>query len=208
MAIVHQPRVDVRLHMLFWQLADRWGRVRSDGISVPLRLTHTVLAELVAARRPTVTSALSELADRGVLRAVDGAWLLSGEPPGELLECGEPSRSPNARRARVTPKAGATPRRHVVIILTARVGGAQFAVRSWAAKVNARGEAGVYDERSPRPQTRGRGLARASVSLPRKIRAVRNAGCPCLARRPSAPAGVRARSSRVCAWWPIPSHVQ
>ncbi len=86
MAIVHQPRVDVRLHMLFWQLADRWGRVRSDGISVPLHLTHTVLADLVAARRPTVTSALSELADRGLLRAVDGAWLLSGEPPGELLE--------------------------------------------------------------------------------------------------------------------------
>ena len=86
MAIVHQPRVDVRLHMLFWQLADRWGRVRSDGISVPLHLTHTVLAELVAARRPTVTSALSELADQGLLRAVDGAWLLSGEPPGELLE--------------------------------------------------------------------------------------------------------------------------
>ena len=86
MAIVHQPRVDVRLHMLFWQLADRWGRVRSDGISVPLRLTHTVLADLVAARRPTVTSALSELADRGLLRSVDGTWLLSGEPPGELLE--------------------------------------------------------------------------------------------------------------------------
>ncbi len=86
MAIVHQPRVDVRVHMLFWQLADRWGRVRTDGISVPLHLTHAVLAELVAARRPTVTSALSELAERGLLRAVDGVWLLSGEPPGELLE--------------------------------------------------------------------------------------------------------------------------
>jgi CRP/FNR family transcriptional regulator, cyclic AMP receptor protein len=89
MAIVHQPRVEVRLHMLFWELAERWGRVRSDGISVPLHLTHTVLAELVAARRPTVTSALSELADRGLLRAVDRAWLLSGEPPGELLELRE-----------------------------------------------------------------------------------------------------------------------
>ncbi|HSZ03770.1 MAG TPA: Crp/Fnr family transcriptional regulator [Solirubrobacteraceae bacterium] len=86
MAIVHQPRVDVRLHMLFWQLADRWGRVRTDGVRVPLHLTHAVLADLVAARRPTVTSALSELADRGLVRAVEGAWLLSGEPPGELLE--------------------------------------------------------------------------------------------------------------------------
>lgn len=86
MAIVHQPRVDVRLHMLFWQLADRWGRVRSDGVGVPLHLTHAVLAELVAARRPTVTSALSELADRGLVRLIDATWLLSGEPPGELLE--------------------------------------------------------------------------------------------------------------------------
>ncbi len=86
MAIVHQPRVDVRLHMLFWHLADRWGRVRSDGTLVPLRLTHQVLADLVAARRPTVSSALSELAQRGLLRPVDDGWLLSGEPPGELLE--------------------------------------------------------------------------------------------------------------------------
>jgi hypothetical protein len=84
-AIVHQARVDVRLHMLLWHLATRWGRVRSDGTALPLRLTHTVLADLVAARRPTVTSALSDLARRGLVRSVDDAWLLSGGPPGELL---------------------------------------------------------------------------------------------------------------------------
>jgi CRP-like cAMP-binding protein len=83
MAIVHQARVDVRLHMLLWHLAGRWGRVRSDGIVVPLRLTHTVLSDLVAARRPTVTSALSELARQGVVRAIREGWLLSGNPPGE-----------------------------------------------------------------------------------------------------------------------------
>ncbi len=82
MAIVHQARVDVRLHLLFWHLADRWGRVRSDGVLVPLRLTHTVLADLVAARRPTVTSALSDLSRRGVVVAVGDGWLLSGPPPG------------------------------------------------------------------------------------------------------------------------------
>jgi CRP-like cAMP-binding protein len=81
MAIVHQARVDVRLHMLFWHLAGRWGRVRSDGILIPLRLTHAVLSDLVAARRPTVTSALSDLARRGVVRTTQGGWLLSGEPP-------------------------------------------------------------------------------------------------------------------------------
>jgi CRP/FNR family transcriptional regulator, cyclic AMP receptor protein len=82
MAIVHQARVDLRLHLLFWHLAGRWGRVRSDGVLVPLRLTHAVLADLVAARRPTVTSALSDLNRRGLIRAVGDGWLLSGPPPG------------------------------------------------------------------------------------------------------------------------------
>jgi hypothetical protein len=94
MAIVHQARVDVRLHLLFWHLAGRWGRVRSDGIVVPLRLTHTVLADLVAARRPTVTSALSDLSRRGLVRAVSEGWLLSGPPPGRG------SRPPAPRTAR------------------------------------------------------------------------------------------------------------
>lgn len=83
MAIVHQARVDVRLHMLLWHLAGRWGRVRSDGIVVPLRLTHSVLSDLVAARRPTVTSALSGLSRQGLVRAIREGWLLSGHPPGE-----------------------------------------------------------------------------------------------------------------------------
>ncbi len=84
MAIVHQARVDVRLHMLFWHLAGRWGRVRSDGVLMPLRLTHSVLADLVAARRPTVTSALSDLGRRGMVVPVREGWLLSGEPPSQV----------------------------------------------------------------------------------------------------------------------------
>jgi CRP/FNR family cyclic AMP-dependent transcriptional regulator len=86
MAIVHQARVDVRLHMLFWHLAARWGRVGSGGVSVPLRLTHAVLAELVAARRPTVTSALTMLSKRGLVRPTDHGWLLAGDGPIELDE--------------------------------------------------------------------------------------------------------------------------
>ena len=43
MAIVQQPRIDLRLHMLFWELADRWGTVRQDGVHVPLYLTHSML---------------------------------------------------------------------------------------------------------------------------------------------------------------------
>lgn len=91
MAIVHQARVDVRLHMLLWHLADRWGKVRGDGVALQLRLTHAVLAELLAARRPTVSSAFAELAGRGVVSSIDGGWLLIGEPPGELLELADVS---------------------------------------------------------------------------------------------------------------------
>jgi len=86
MAIVHYPRVDVRLHMLLWYLAQRWGRVRADGVLLTKRLTHSVLADLVAARRPSVTSALSRLADQGLIESVDRRWRLIGEPPGDLTE--------------------------------------------------------------------------------------------------------------------------
>ena len=86
MAIVHQARVDVRLHMLLWHLAARWGRVRSDGTVLHLRLTHAVLADLVAARRPTVTSAVSELTRRGMLQTDGETWVLFGDAPGALMD--------------------------------------------------------------------------------------------------------------------------
>ncbi len=86
MAIIHQARVNIRLLMLLWHLADRWGRVRSEGVVLPLQLTHSVLADLVAARRPTVTSSLTELARQERVEPQTRGWLLRGEPPGELLE--------------------------------------------------------------------------------------------------------------------------
>jgi len=85
MAIVHQARVDTRLQMLFWHLANRWGRVVPQGVLVPLHLTHSVLAELVAARRPTVSSAMSDLARNKLVLPSDNGWILSGSPPGELF---------------------------------------------------------------------------------------------------------------------------
>lgn len=88
MAIVHQPRVDVRLHMLLWDLADRWGTVEPDGVHVRVGLTHATLADLVAAQRQTVSKAIRELDERGLVRWGDGGWLLSGEPPVELQAVG------------------------------------------------------------------------------------------------------------------------
>jgi CRP/FNR family cyclic AMP-dependent transcriptional regulator len=88
MAIVQQPRIDLRLHMLFWELADRWGTVHQDGVHVRLNLTHAMLSDLVAARRPTVTKALGELAARSAVVWTGTDWLLPGDPPAELDDVG------------------------------------------------------------------------------------------------------------------------
>jgi CRP-like cAMP-binding protein len=80
-AISQLTRVEDRLVSLFWHLAERWGRVSPDGIVVPLALSHRVLGELIGARRPTVSTAVANLARAGrVTRRRDGSWLLSGEP--------------------------------------------------------------------------------------------------------------------------------
>jgi CRP/FNR family transcriptional regulator, cyclic AMP receptor protein len=85
LAILENPRVDVRLLLLFWQLADRWGTVGPDGVTVPLRLTHNTLGRLVRAQRPSVTASLHDMIRRGVVeRRRDGTWLLRGEPSGQL----------------------------------------------------------------------------------------------------------------------------
>ena len=61
LAISHHQRVDDRLLLTLWHLAERWGRVTPDGIVVPLPLGHQRLADLVGAHRPSVTTALGEL---------------------------------------------------------------------------------------------------------------------------------------------------
>jgi CRP/FNR family cyclic AMP-dependent transcriptional regulator len=99
-AISQLNRVDRRLLTLFWHLAERWGRMTPDGIAIPLTLSHRMLAQLIGARRPTVSTALGELAREGeVVRQGDGSWLLTGEPVGE----------PAAKNVRLIP-----PRRHLM----------------------------------------------------------------------------------------------
>jgi CRP/FNR family cyclic AMP-dependent transcriptional regulator len=80
--------VHTRLLALFWHLADRFGRVTADGTVVPLPLSHSHLAELIGAQRPSVTVALKRLSDDGLVerRPTDKTWLLSHEPPAELLD--------------------------------------------------------------------------------------------------------------------------
>ena len=94
MAIAHYPRIDQRLLMLMWHLADRWGRVTPEGIRIPLRLTHQLLADLVASRRPSVTTALTQLVREGHISRAGDAWVLHGEPPVVLFVVEHADRAP------------------------------------------------------------------------------------------------------------------
>ena len=103
-AISQLNRVDRRLLALFWHLAERWGRVAKDGIAVPLVLSHRLIGELVGARRPTVSTALAELARDGQLgRRDDGTWLLTGEP---VAMPAAPAAEVVRQRRRLMPTAG------------------------------------------------------------------------------------------------------
>lgn len=98
LAITDLRRVEERLILLFSHMADRWGRVRPDGVLVPVRVTHDMLAQLVGAQRPTVTGALQVLARREHLRRLpDRSWLLAPQPPEELLASGDRLRAAEAR---------------------------------------------------------------------------------------------------------------
>lgn len=77
LAISDVRHIQPRLLLLFWHLADRWGSVGRDGVTIPLRLTHEVVAQLVGAQRPTVSTALHALSREGLLtRRPDRTWLL------------------------------------------------------------------------------------------------------------------------------------
>lgn len=80
-------RLELRLLVTLWHYADRWGRMTRDGVHIPLRLNHELLAGVVGARRPSVTVALGRLREAGtVLRRPDHTWLLTGHPPEELRQ--------------------------------------------------------------------------------------------------------------------------
>ena len=71
-AISQLPRVEDRLLALMWSLADSRGVVRQDGVHVPLALTHETLAQMIGARRPTVSLGLKSLSAEGLLTSTDG----------------------------------------------------------------------------------------------------------------------------------------
>lgn len=100
-AISHQPRAERRVQQLLEHLAGRWGRQVPEGTLVPLSLTHTELGILAGARRPTITLAVGELEQAGLLaRHIDG-WLLpraAGPQPasGRFVRAGGATSTPSS----------------------------------------------------------------------------------------------------------------
>jgi CRP/FNR family cyclic AMP-dependent transcriptional regulator len=75
-------RVDDRILGALWLLAERFGHVTPEGTVVGVPLAHRLIGELIGARRPTVTTAVSKLSAEGHLsRGRRGRWLLHGTPP-------------------------------------------------------------------------------------------------------------------------------
>jgi hypothetical protein len=77
-AIASHPRLEVRLTLLLWHLASRWGRVEPGGIRLTLPLTHRLLGQLAGAERPSVSHALARLADGGLVTGGGADWHLHG----------------------------------------------------------------------------------------------------------------------------------
>ena len=78
------PRADQRLLCMLWAVADRWGRVTEEGTLIEIPLTHQHLAELVCTKRPSVSTALGALRERGEISYTRDRFVLHGEVPYEV----------------------------------------------------------------------------------------------------------------------------
>jgi CRP/FNR family transcriptional regulator, cyclic AMP receptor protein len=84
-AINALPRIEERVEVTLWELAYRFGRVTREGIVLDLPISHSQLADIVAAQRPSVSTAVVRLEDQGQLtRTARRRWLLRGAPPAML----------------------------------------------------------------------------------------------------------------------------
>jgi CRP-like cAMP-binding protein len=84
-AINALPRIEERVEVTLWELAYRFGRVTREGIVLDLPISHSQLADIVAAQRPSVSTAVIRLEDQGqISRTARRTWLLRGTPPAML----------------------------------------------------------------------------------------------------------------------------
>jgi len=92
-AITSQPRLEVRLVLVLWHFARRWGRVEPSGIHLCLPLTHRLLGQIIGAERPSVSHALARLARSGLVTGNADDLHLHGSVEShlwQLMERAEP----------------------------------------------------------------------------------------------------------------------
>jgi CRP-like cAMP-binding protein len=98
-AATFHPRADVRVALLLWHLAQRWGRVQREGVLLPLPLTHRLIGRLVGAERPSVSHALARLSRAKLVSRCEGGLMLHGTADHHiacLIENGERQRGVSA----------------------------------------------------------------------------------------------------------------
>jgi CRP/FNR family cyclic AMP-dependent transcriptional regulator len=96
-AVAAQPRLEVRLALLLWHLAARWGKVERGGVRLPVPLTHQLLGRLIGAERPSVSNALARLAHAGLVTGQGDEWHLHGQLHDQiasLMDSPEPRSEP------------------------------------------------------------------------------------------------------------------
>lgn len=94
-AMLAVPSIELRIVLFLWHYAARWGRVTTEGLLVPIEMTHETLGLLVGARRPTVTKAVSRLRARGALdQRANRAWLLRARDSEDLARLAFPEGLP------------------------------------------------------------------------------------------------------------------
>lgn len=87
LAVGQIPSMRLRLLVVLWHVAGRWGRPYDGGTVIPVRLTHELLANLTSGQRPSVSHAIGALRRRGLVdRTSDGRFVLRGEPPSALAQ--------------------------------------------------------------------------------------------------------------------------
>lgn len=81
LAIGNLRGIPDQIMLLLWHLSSNWGRITPEGTLLPLDLTHELIADLIGARRPSVTTAITELRETGRLERLGEGWLLTDQPP-------------------------------------------------------------------------------------------------------------------------------
>jgi len=89
--------IERRVLLALWQLADRWGRVTPRGTLIPFQLSHRLIAEVVGATRPTVSSAVADLRRADLVERVEAGWLVRQPAAADAHTNGAPVVEPSQR---------------------------------------------------------------------------------------------------------------